>query len=117
MLLNLILAAFLALASPDPKLRISGHIFFGHEIKLRATVMVPVDRENREVGLEWDGDEGGYTSRQLDEYVDWTNHTFEIRLRPGEYQFRGVLKQSAGRIRYSAAQTVIVQSDRPEDGE
>jgi len=113
MFIHAILALALAIA---PTLTLPAHVLFGHEIKFRAMVTVPVDKDNREIGIEWNGEEGGgYTSRQLDEYVDWTHHTFEIRLRPGTYEFRAVLKQSAGKIRYSAAQTVFVKSDRPED--
>ena len=111
-LVRTILALALAI-----KLTLPGHVFFGHEIKFRVTVTVPVDvQNNREVGVEWDGDGGaGYTSRQLDEYVDWTHHNFQIILRPGEYLIRGVLKQSNGRIQYTGTQTVFVKSDRPED--
>ena len=114
MFLHTLLA--LALAA-SISLHVPAHVFFGHEIKFMVRVTVPVDKaNNREVGVEWEGDGGaGYTSRQLDEYVDWTHHNFQIILRPGEYAIRGVLKQSNGRIQYTGAQTVIVKSDLPQD--
>ncbi len=115
MFLHLLLALSLAIT---PTLRLPGHFFVAYDFKLRATVTVPVDRENREVGVQYASEnEEGYTSRQLDEYVDWTTHNFEIRLRPGTYQIRAVLKQTAGKVSYSTVQTVQVLSNRPQDGE
>ncbi len=101
----------------SPTLRVQDHVYFGHEIKFHCYATVPVDRDNREIGVQWSGDEGeGYTSRQLDEYTDHASHYFEFRLRPGSYQIRAVLKRAGGQLSYSAAQTVEVRSDLPQDG-
>lgn len=113
MFLHAILAAFLAIT---PTLKLPGHFFVGPEVKIRVEATVPVDRDNREIGIEWEGDEDGYTSRQLDEYVDWTRHSFEIRLRPGQYTFRAVLKRAGGERKVSSEQTVEVYSATPQEG-
>jgi hypothetical protein len=107
------LHTLLALAlSISPTLRIHGGPFFvGHEVRVRASVTVPVDRDNLAVGIIWDGDESGATSRQLDELVTWVTHTFEIRLRPGAYDVRGVLRRSPDKIIYTAIQHIEVRSD------
>lgn len=109
LLLPLLLAAALSIT---PTLRISGGPYFvGHEVRVHATVTVPVDRDNLAVGIVWDGDEAGATSRQLDELVTWVTHNFEIRLRPGSYEVRGVLKRSPDKIIYTAPQHIEVRSD------
>lgn len=116
MFLTLLLLASLAVAPIS--IKVQAHYLIAAEVKFRVELIIPVDKANRMAMVEWEGEgehaSEGATSRQLDEFTDWTRHTFYILLTPGKYSIRGRLIQANGKEKVTPTKTVEILSAIPQ---
>lgn len=113
-MLAFLLAAALAVSAIT--MRISERFVAAEETRTRVELFVPLNEDNQQIGVEWEGDgpysNAGRTLRQLDGEDEGTYYVFTIRLTPGDYVIRGLLLKG-GKVIVTPVIEVTVIGSRP----